>query len=67
MELKQISKTKGKIEVEVVGETHTFCNALRKELWEDKATEVAGYNFKHSFIDNPKIIIESKNMLLHFM
>ena len=61
MELKLVNKGKEKLEIEVVGETHTFCNAIRKELWEDKTIEVAGYNFKHSLIDNPKLIVEAKN------
>jgi len=61
MELKLITKKKEKLEVEVVGETHTFCNAIRKELWEDKSIQVAGYNFEHSLIDDPKLIVEAKN------
>ena len=60
MEIRVLEKTKDKLIIEVVGEDHTLCNALRKELWEDKTIEVAGYNMKHPLISEPEIIVETK-------
>jgi len=59
MEIKLISKGKTKIQVEIVGEDHTFCNSLRKELWNDKDVKVAGYNIEHPLVSSPVITIET--------
>jgi len=61
MEIKILEKTKDTLKLEVSGEDHTLCNALRKELWEDKTVEVAGYNMKHPLISEPEIIVEVKS------
>lgn len=61
MELKVVESGKEKLRIEVVGEDHTFCNVLRKNLWEDKSVNIAGYSIKHSLVDNPIIVIESSN------
>ena len=60
MEIKVLDKEKGKLRIEVVGEDHTLMNALRKELWDDKDTEVAGYKIEHSLIGNPILVVEHK-------
>lgn len=59
MKLKVIEKSKNKLKLEITGEDHTFCNALRKELWNDKDVKVAGYNIEHPLVTNPVIIIET--------
>jgi DNA-directed RNA polymerase subunit L len=61
MELKTIKSEKDMVKIEVVGEDHTFCNVLRKELWQDNGTEVAGYSIKHSLVDNPILVVESSD------
>ena len=60
MEIKVLEKEKGKIKIEVIGENHTLMNALRKELWNDKDTEVSGYKIEHSLVGNPILIVEHK-------
>lgn len=60
MEIKVLEQTKNRLIIEVVGEDHTLCNALRKELWEDKDVEISGYNMKHPLISEPEMIIETK-------
>ncbi|MBI2663389.1 DNA-directed RNA polymerase subunit L [Candidatus Woesearchaeota archaeon] len=60
MEIKVLENNKEKISIEVVEEDHTLMNALRKELWNDKDTEVAGYKIEHSLISNPVLIVEHK-------
>lgn len=61
MELKVIEAEKGMLKLEIVGEDHTFCNILRKELWQDKDTEIAGYTIKHALVSNPILVVESKD------
>jgi len=60
MEIKVLENNKEKISIEVVEEDHTLMNVLRKELWNDKDTEVAGYKIEHSLISNPVLIVEHK-------
>lgn len=59
MELKIIENEKKKIILEIVGEDHTLCNALRKELWNDKSVKIAGYNISHPLTASPRIVVET--------
>ena len=59
MELKILEQKKNKMILEVKGETHSFCNALKKELWNDKSVKAAGYNIEHPLVGIPKIVVET--------
>jgi DNA-directed RNA polymerase subunit L len=59
MELNVIEEKKNKLVLEVKGEDHTLCNALRKELWNDKSVKAAGYNISHPLIGIPKMVVET--------
>ena len=59
MKLKILEDKKDKLIVEIKEETHTFCNALKKELWNDKHVKAAGYNIDHPFVGIPKLIVET--------
>lgn len=59
MELKIIEEKKNKLIFELKGETHTFCNALKQELWNDKHVRAASYNIAHPLIGVPKFIVET--------
>ena len=59
MEIKILEEKKNKLIIELIGETHAFCNALKKELWNDKSVKAAGYNIEHPLVANPKIIVET--------
>ncbi|MEM4244702.1 MAG: DNA-directed RNA polymerase subunit L [Candidatus Nanoarchaeia archaeon] len=61
MEIKVLEKSKNFLKIEIVGEDHTFCNALRKELWNDKDVKVSGYELSHSFVSNPILIVETSS------
>jgi len=61
MEIKVLENEKNKIVVEIIGEDHTLSNALRKELWNDKNVDVAGYNIEHHLISNPILVVDGKN------
>jgi DNA-directed RNA polymerase subunit L len=60
MEMNILEESKNKIIFELIGEDHTFCNALRDELWEDKDVVSASYNIKHPLISAPRFIVETK-------
>ena len=59
MEIKVLEEKKNKLIIELKGETHAFCNALKKELWNDKSVKAAGYNIEHPLVGIPKIVIET--------
>ncbi len=42
-----------KMKIKIIGEGHTFCNALRKKLHEDDRVETAAYNIDHPLIAEP--------------
>lgn len=59
MEVKILEQSKNKLVIDVEGESHTLCNALRKELWEDSHIKAAAYNVKHPLIGVPTVIVET--------
>ena len=59
MELKVIDQKKNRLVLEVSGEDHTFCNVLKKELWNDEHVKAASYNIKHPMVSHPHIIVET--------
>lgn len=60
MELNVVSKEKNCLKIEIKEEDHTLCNALRKELWNDKDVDISGYQIEHSLIISPVIVVETK-------
>jgi DNA-directed RNA polymerase subunit L len=59
--MKIITDKKKELEIEITGETHTLCNALRKTLMEDKDVEAAAYVVDHPIIGEPKLYVSAKN------
>ena len=59
MELDIIEQSKNKLKFKIEDEGHTFCNILRKELWEDQHIKVAGYNIEHPLLGHPLFIVET--------
>jgi len=59
MEINVLEKEKNKLKIEIIGESHTFCNSLRKELWNDKDVKIAGYNIEHPLVANPVLSLET--------
>lgn len=62
MEISVLEESKGKIEIEILGEDHTLCNVLRSELW-NHSVEIAAYNIEHPLISNPTILVEGSGDL----
>ena len=59
MELNVIENTKNRIKFELSGEGHTFCNALKKELWNESGVEISGYHIEHSLVSEPIFVVET--------
>jgi len=59
MELTVIESKKHRIVFELRGVDHTFCNALKQELWNDESVKVSAYNVNHPLVSVPKFIVES--------
>ena len=59
MEIKVLEEKKNKLVVEIEGETHTLCNALVKELWNDKHVKNTGYKIDHPLVGKPNLMVET--------
>lgn len=60
MELKPVEKTKNKVIIEIKGENHTLCNALKEELYNDSNVKNAGYFIEHPSVGVPTMVVETK-------
>lgn len=59
MKIEIIEEKKNKITFELPEMTHTFCNMLKTELWNDEHVKVATYTIRHPLIGKPKFIVET--------
>jgi DNA-directed RNA polymerase subunit L len=59
MEIKIIEDKKNRLVFEIEGEDHTFCNLIKKELWNDDHVKAAAYNIDHPMVGKPKMILET--------
>ena len=59
MELEVLESTKNRLKFKLKGETHTFCNILRRELWNDKSTKIAGYRVEQGLEAEPIFLLET--------
>ncbi len=56
MKLNVLEKGKGKLRVEVDGESATLLNLLREKAWEAGATQ-SSYAKKHPYISQPELLV----------
>jgi len=59
MEFKVLEESKNKLVFELSGETHTFCNALKKELQEQKGVKTVTYRIDHPLVGVPRFLLET--------
>jgi len=59
MDIKILEESKNKIIFELPGQSHTFSNALRKELWNDDHVKIAAYTIEHPQVGQPRFILET--------
>ena len=60
MELAVVEKSDKRIEFELKGAGHTFCNNLKKALLQQKDVTVATYSVSHPLVGTPTFIVETK-------
>ena len=60
MKIRWVTEEKNKIEFELLGEDHTFCNVIRRELWEQDDLTLAAYRISHPLISDPLIVVETQ-------
>lgn len=48
------------LRIELVGEGHSFCNALQSILLKDETLDFAGYNLPHPLVGQPTIYVRGK-------
>lgn len=59
MQVNILEETKTKLVFELPGEDATLCNALKRELWNDKSVKAAGYSVNHPSIGTPAMVVET--------
>lgn len=62
MEIKILKETKNELEFEIVGEEHTFSNALQNFLNNRKEVVLASYKIKHPLLSNPQVYVKTKDL-----
>ncbi len=58
MDVVVLENEKNRLKLEIQGEGHTFCNVLKKELWNEGSIDIAGYSIKHSLTAEPVLTVE---------
>ncbi len=61
MELRLVSKSGNKIEIEFIGENDTLLNLLKQKLLSDPTVETATYVMGHPYLDNPLFVVETRS------
>ena len=59
MELNILEDTPKRLVMEVKGESHTLCNALKTALWANKHVKSATYAIAHPLVGIPKMVVET--------
>ena len=59
MEMNVLEEKKGKIVFELSGVSHTICNILKKELWNEKNIKNAGYTIRHPLVGKSEFHVET--------
>lgn len=62
MEFTVLEETKTLLIFQLKGETHTFCNALKRVLQDTKGVEIATYKIDHPLVGIPQFQIETKGV-----
>jgi len=55
-----LENEEAKMKFRIVGEGHTFSNALRKRLHQDDNIETAAYKIDHPLLSEPEFYVETE-------
>ena len=61
MEMRLVSKTNNRLEIQFIGENDTLLNLLKQKLLADPSVDTATYIMGHPYLDNPTFVLETKN------
>ncbi len=61
MEMNILEEKKERMVFELTGVDHTFCNALKDEMWNDKTVSISTYAIEHPLKPVPKFVVEATN------
>lgn len=59
MQLKILKEDEKTLILEVGGETISFANLIRDELWNDKSVSEAAHIKEHPFLSQPKVFVKT--------
>ena len=59
MKVKILEEKKNRLTITIEGEGHAFCNALKKELWNDSHVKVSAYKIDHPLVGIPTLVVET--------
>ncbi|MHA1207688.1 MAG: RpoL/Rpb11 RNA polymerase subunit family protein [Candidatus Freyarchaeota archaeon] len=54
-----MEKKDNELRVEIEGEGHTLCNAIKSVLFEDESLVFAGYRIEHALLSKPILYIKT--------
>jgi len=60
MKINVLKHEGNELRIELVGEGHSFCNALQSILLKDETLDFAGYNLPHPLVGQPTIYVRGK-------
>ena len=60
MEIEVLDKSKKSFRFRIQGVGHSFCNALKEELWNDSNIDTSAYTVSHPLTGVPEFLVESK-------
>ncbi|MHA1603239.1 MAG: RpoL/Rpb11 RNA polymerase subunit family protein [Candidatus Freyarchaeota archaeon] len=59
MNIRIVEKKDNELRVEIEGEGHTLCNAIKSVLFEDESLVFAGYRIEHALLSKPTLYIKT--------
>lgn len=60
MEINLLERSKNTLRIELIGEGHSFCNALHEMLLKDDSIDFAGYTILHPLVAQPIFLVRMK-------
>lgn len=60
MKINWIAEEKTHLEFELQGEDHTFCNAIRRALWDYDDLNLAAYRIAHPLVSEPHLVVDTQ-------
>lgn len=60
MKINVLDQSKNELQIELVGEGHSFTNVLQSILLKDDTIEFVGYNISHPLMSHPILFIRTK-------